>query len=161
MPADAQLPSLIVELQNIADDAGVELASIKPSEPKPLGDYSTIDFSMSITGSYVTIIDFLRRIEKAPRAMTVNSIDISVASYPDLVLNFTVSAFTMGTPGTSAAVPAAGAPAPVPAPTQTSSNAQPNGNTGNPIQTARSAQTAEAGHAAQTNEVSGQTVVSR
>jgi Tfp pilus assembly protein PilO len=121
MPADAKLPSLVVELQNMANDAGVKLVSIKPSEPKAMGDYSSIDMNLSVVGSYVSLVDFLRRVEKSTRSMSVATIDISVAQYPDLALNLTATAFTMGvagapaTPGAPAATnqtaPAATSPA--------------------------------------------------
>lgn len=105
VPADPELPSLIVEVQNMANDAGVELVSLRPGELVPAGELSELKVSTVTRGSYVALVDFLRRIEKAPRALKVSSIDIRVREYPDLELNLTISAFTMGGDGQIAPPP--------------------------------------------------------
>ncbi|HCG99713.1 MAG TPA: hypothetical protein DE036_08010 [Actinobacteria bacterium] len=60
--------------------------------------------SAVMNGSYVALIDFLRRVEKAPRAFKVDNINIKVTQYPDLNMNASISAFTMGE-GTSTPPP--------------------------------------------------------
>lgn len=114
MPSQPELPTLIVALQNIADDAGVELQSITPGQPALQGDYGEIAISTSVLGSYVSIIDFLKRLEKASRELRVNTINVAGGtSYPDLDVKLTMSAYTMNdttqtapaVTGQSAAVP--------------------------------------------------------
>ena len=90
MPSSPELPSLIVEIQNISNDAG--------------GEYNEMKISAVMNGSYVALIDFLRRVEKAPRAFKVDNINIKVTQYPDLNMNASISAFTMGE-GTSTPPP--------------------------------------------------------
>jgi Tfp pilus assembly protein PilO len=130
MPSDSQLPSLVVEFQNMANDAGVNLVSIKPGNPKAMGEFSTIDTNLAVVGSYVSLIDYLRRIEKSPRAMTVSTIDIAVAEYPNLTLNLTTSAFTMGAAGVPVAPVANTGSSAQPAPAAQPSNTAPPANTG-------------------------------
>lgn len=96
MPSQAELPTLIVGLQNIADDAGVDLQSVSPGDLTSQGDYSEIKISADVVGSYVATIDFLKRLEKASRELRVNSINVSCdKEYPDLDVKLTLSAFTM------------------------------------------------------------------
>jgi len=107
MPTEAELPVLIVEMQNIANDAGVSLLSIRPGGLTSQGEFGEMQIGISAEGSYVAIIDYLRRVEKASRALKVNSVDIKVKEYPDLSLNLSVSAFTMGGSGESSDKPPA------------------------------------------------------
>lgn len=95
MPVEPELPSLIVGIQNMANDAGVTLKSIRPGEPTSMGEFSEMKISANLYGSYSAIIDFLRRTEKASRAFKVDSISIRVAEYPDLDLNVAMSVFVM------------------------------------------------------------------
>ncbi len=114
MPSEPELPTLLVSLQSIADDAGVALLSITPGEPASQGDFSEIAISTSVSGSYVSIIDFLKRLEKASRELRVNTVNVaSGTTYPDLDVKLTMSAYTMNNemqtvpavPGQSAAIP--------------------------------------------------------
>jgi len=107
MPTEAELPVLIVEMQNIANDAGVNLLSIRPGGLTSQDEFSEMQVGVSAEGSYVAIIDYLRRIEKANRALKVNSVDVKVKEYPDLSLSLSVSAFTMGGSGDSSNKPPA------------------------------------------------------
>lgn len=104
MPSSPELPSLIVEIQNISNDAGVELVSLSPGEPSSTGEYNEMKISAVMNGSYVALIDFLRRVEKAPRAFKVDNINIKITQYPDLNMTASISAFTMGE-GTSTPPP--------------------------------------------------------
>ncbi|MHB8840313.1 MAG: type IV pilus inner membrane component PilO [Candidatus Aquicultor sp.] len=114
MPSEPQLPTLIVSLQNIADDAGVALLSITPGEPASQGAYGEIAISTSVSGSYVSIIDFLKRLEKASRELRVNTINVAGGTtYPDLAVKLTMSAYTMNdTTQTAPAAPAQSAAVP-------------------------------------------------
>ncbi|MBS3908293.1 MAG: type 4a pilus biogenesis protein PilO [Actinobacteria bacterium] len=96
MPSSPELPSLIVEMQNISNDAGVELVSISPGEPSSIGEYNEMKISAVVNGSYVALIDFLRRVEKAPRAFRVDNINIKTERYPDLNMTASICAFTVG-----------------------------------------------------------------
>ncbi len=106
MPTDAELPDLINQLQDIADDAGVGLVSIKPGTLAAKGDFSELQVNLTVEGSYVSLIDFLRRVETAQRMFKTSTIDLKVKQYPDLTMSTALSAFVMGSGESSATVPA-------------------------------------------------------
>lgn len=101
MPIRAELPDLITQLQDIANDAGVNLVSVKPGQLTSKGEFSELQISVSVEGSYIALIDFLKRIEKAQRMLKTSTIDIKVKQYPDLTMNTGLVAFTMGSEETS------------------------------------------------------------
>lgn len=101
MPIRAELPDLIVQLQDIANDAGVNLVSVKPGQLTSKGDFNELQINVSVEGSYISLVDFLKRIEKAQRMLKTSTIDIKVKQYPDLTMNTGLVAFTMGSEETS------------------------------------------------------------
>jgi Tfp pilus assembly protein PilO len=77
IPVDAQVPSLIVELQQTANEAGIKFIKIEPSEPTPGGDSNTIvPFSMVFQGNFFDVNDFLYRVENYAR-MEGNDVNVS------------------------------------------------------------------------------------
>ena len=93
-PATPALPGMVNALQDLADKAGVELAAVSPSTPKPstvhpqLAETST---QVTVTGGYFEIQDFLSRLEDLikgadtsggvpPRSLLVNSVSISASA---------------------------------------------------------------------------------
>jgi len=90
-PPTPALPGLVNALQNLADKAGVELASVSPSTPKPSSlhpQLAEITTQLNVTGGYFEIQDFLSRLEdlikgadrssRIPsRSLLVNSVSIS------------------------------------------------------------------------------------
>jgi hypothetical protein len=66
-PATPALPSLVDALQDMADKAGVELASVSPSTPKPSSlhpQLAEITTQLTVNGGYFEIQDFLTRLEE-------------------------------------------------------------------------------------------------
>ena len=77
IPVDAQVPSLIVELQQTANEAGIKFIRIEPSEPTPGGDSNTIvPFTMVFQGNFFDVNDFLYRVENYAR-MEGNDVNVS------------------------------------------------------------------------------------
>lgn len=99
MPSEPELPSLIVQLQNIANDAGISIIRFSPSEPKALSGYGQLDVSIEYQGTYQSIDDFLYRLENSPRAMRVDNFNIGRSSgqpgYPLLRGSMTISTFVL------------------------------------------------------------------
>lgn len=106
IPTEADLPDIVDQLQDIANDAGVGLVSIKPGTLAAKGDFSELQVNIIIEGSYVSLIDFLRRVETAQRTFKTSTIDLKVKQYPDLTMNAALSAFVMGSGESSTTVPA-------------------------------------------------------
>ncbi|MHB1412666.1 MAG: type IV pilus inner membrane component PilO [Thermoleophilia bacterium] len=68
IPTDSQLPSLMIELQQTATDAGVSFMDIKPGAPVAGTPGATIiPLSLKIEGGFFDVNDFLYRVENYAR----------------------------------------------------------------------------------------------
>jgi cell division protein FtsB len=90
-PPTPSLPALVDALQDAASQAGVDLGSVAPSTPKTSTvqpELAQIDTSVSVSGGYFEVVDFLTRVEnlvkgddghgRVPaRSMLVQSVDVS------------------------------------------------------------------------------------
>jgi Tfp pilus assembly protein PilO len=79
VPPTADLPALIRLLTAAADGAGVDFFTMAPGNPvlDPSGTFSTIPTSISVTGGYFALDQFLFRLESLPRAAKVTSVSIT------------------------------------------------------------------------------------
>lgn len=87
VPDDPAQPSALVELQETADAAGVEIVEVAFGDPLPADPATTVGpgevlgeltVSMTLRGGYFQAVDFFRRIEHDnARAVLVESIDAS------------------------------------------------------------------------------------
>jgi Tfp pilus assembly protein PilO len=79
VPDSPQLPSLIIEVQDVANAAGVDLPQIQvgdvaPAAPGPDGvvrQFSTLQITVRVTGEWPNVIDFDRRLSKLDRGVRV------------------------------------------------------------------------------------------
>lgn len=110
MPDQPELPTLIVEIQDLANQAGIDFISITPSPPAKSSGYDTIGLKMQTTGQFRDLVDFLSRLAALQRKVRVNAIDISVQKYPVLSLALDGQTFVMQalSPTATAPPPAAG-----------------------------------------------------
>lgn len=77
IPTDNQLPSLMIELQQTAADAGVQFMDIKPGAPVAGTPGATvIPLELKIEGSFFDVNDFLYRVENYAR-MEGNDVNVS------------------------------------------------------------------------------------
>jgi Tfp pilus assembly protein PilO len=81
IPPTVDQQGFILLLQNAADQAGVDLFTITPASPTtdPASGLTVIPNSISVTGSYFAITEFLFDIETLPRAATVTSLTMAPA----------------------------------------------------------------------------------
>jgi Tfp pilus assembly protein PilO len=79
VPPTADLPTLFRLLQGAADRSAVDFFSFSPGSPLPdaTGSFSTITSSVTVSGSYFAIDEFLFLMETLPRAARVTSIAIA------------------------------------------------------------------------------------
>lgn len=81
IPDSPQLPSVIVELQDVANAAGVELQSIAPSDLAPgqaaveggVPEYSVVPVNLVLRGDWADLIDYFHRIDRLNRGVRVVS----------------------------------------------------------------------------------------
>jgi Tfp pilus assembly protein PilO len=64
MPSDVDMPNLLLELDQVARGAGVELSSISPGAPAAdaTGGFSTIGINLAFTGDFYSVTDMLYRL---------------------------------------------------------------------------------------------------
>lgn len=128
VPADSEVPSLVVELQQMADASGLEFSSVGLGQSEEKEGFANIPVKMSAKGNFYAVVDFMYRVEKMPRKLVVTKFElINADAYPTLELAVELSAFkSIDTPAptvpgaapapptaapAAAATPAAGTPA--------------------------------------------------
>ncbi len=77
IPAEDEIPTLVVQIEEIAEEADVTQLSIQPGSPEAPpggGDFSRIPITMSFEGTYEELQDFLLRVRNLARLVTVNEV---------------------------------------------------------------------------------------
>jgi type IV pilus assembly protein PilO len=77
IPTQPEIPTLVVQIEEIAEAAGVTQLSIEPGDVEPPpggGDFSVVPVTMSFTGTYEQMQDFLLRTRNLARLVTVRSV---------------------------------------------------------------------------------------
>jgi Pilus assembly protein, PilO len=103
-PPTPALPGLVNALQDMADKAGVELASVSPSPPKLSSEHpqlAEIATQVTVNGGYFEIQDFLSRLEDL-----VKGADTASGVPPRSLLVGSVALSAGGASSTGAAAPA-------------------------------------------------------
>jgi Tfp pilus assembly protein PilO len=136
VPPTAELPELFNLLQAAADRSAVDFFSISPGSPvaDAAGTFSRIPSSITVTGSYFALDEFLFLMETLPRAAKVLSIAITPQSGAEgtvvtsgLQLLMTIEFYTTDTSAGPASVPGPSEPA---ATTPATGSTGPSGETG-------------------------------
>jgi Tfp pilus assembly protein PilO len=125
MPESSQVPSLLLQIQDLADQSGIEFTSITPGDPVEADGYQTIPLQLEFNGTYFDMSDFAYRAEQLVagpgRLLTVKSIEYQLnndseeseegetSASPELTVAMTLYAFCMSQT-TLAAEPAAAQP---------------------------------------------------
>ena len=85
LPEQDEIPTLLVQIEQIAEGAGVTQLAITPEDPGTAaaggltnpaadGDFSRIPITMSFEGTYPEMQDFLFRLKNLSRLVTVNEV---------------------------------------------------------------------------------------
>jgi Tfp pilus assembly protein PilO len=86
VPMTEELPSLVLQIQDLADQAGIEFVEITPGEPTVAesGDFSLIPLEVTFSGTFFDVGDFAWRAEHMVagpgRLLAVSGISLGVAS---------------------------------------------------------------------------------
>ena len=78
IPAQPQIPTFIVQAEEIADAAGVTQLTVDPepaAPPEGGGDYEVVPVTMQFRGTYDEMQDFLLRMRNLARLVTVTNVD--------------------------------------------------------------------------------------
>ena len=82
IPTQPEIPTLMVQVEEVAREAGVTQVSIEPGSPEPPpegGDFSSIPITMTFEGTYEQLQDFVGRILNLVRLVTINEINYEAA----------------------------------------------------------------------------------
>jgi Tfp pilus assembly protein PilO len=112
MPDSPQLPTLIMELQDMANADDISVTSFAPGQPTPAagGEFTEIAFTTQLTAKWDDLLDYLTRLNASTRLLRVTNVTISPAAStsttstadqddPDLTVSLTTKAYVMGTNG--------------------------------------------------------------
>jgi Tfp pilus assembly protein PilO len=77
IPDAPELAALIIDLQDTANDAGVQWDKLAPGKPGDTGTgFQRISVTFSIEGQWDDIVDYVRRLRELERAVRVLQLDI-------------------------------------------------------------------------------------
>jgi type IV pilus assembly protein PilO len=77
IPEQAEIPTLLVQIEEVAEAAEITQFSIEPGTPEAPpggGDFSRIPITMTFLGRYEQMQDFLLRVRNLARLVTVNEV---------------------------------------------------------------------------------------
>jgi Tfp pilus assembly protein PilO len=80
LPDSPQLPTLIIELQDMANQSGVMLGTLSPGQPAPVAAKNVTEILVTMDNTNATwadLLDFMRRLNKSTRLLRVTDISIS------------------------------------------------------------------------------------
>jgi len=90
IPTQPEIPTLVVQIEDVADAAGVTQLSIQPGTPGPPpggGDYSVVPVTMSFEGTYEQLQLFLENTRNLARLMTINKLTYEEATHEGTTLD--------------------------------------------------------------------------
>lgn len=149
MPSVPDMPGILLELDRIAEETGVEFQSVTPAASVVVGDFQTVPITLAFDGNFYELSDFLFRLRTlvgvragelraAARLFAVESISFAESSkgFPELGATLSIVAYVYGTDvsasagappeaTTPPADPNAATPAPEPAVAPTGAEASP------------------------------------
>jgi Tfp pilus assembly protein PilO len=110
VPITEELPSLLLQIQDLADQSGIEFIQVTPGElaASISGDFQAIPLDLEFSGTYFDVSDFIYRAEQMVagpgRLLAVKTVDMTLGpetearagASPELTVNMTVYAFIFG-----------------------------------------------------------------
>ncbi len=104
VPSSPELPSLILQIQDLAAEAGIDFMTITPGDASPAASFQVIPLQLVFTGSFFDVNDFIYRAEQLAggpgRLLAVDNVTLalsgaatSTTASPKLAVSMTVSAF--------------------------------------------------------------------
>jgi hypothetical protein len=119
MPSTPDMSGIVIELERVAEETGIQFKSITPGTALPVASYYVVPIDVTFDGTFYALSDFLFRLRTlvtvrrgelhaAGRLYAVDSVDFSESDkgFPTLAAGLKVNAYVYG----------AGAPPPAAAP---------------------------------------------
>ena len=84
VPADIQVPSLLVQIQDLADQSGIDFISVTPGQGTDSQGFKIIPLQLQFSGTYFDLSDFAYRVEQLVagpgRLLAVKSMSLKMAT---------------------------------------------------------------------------------
>jgi type IV pilus assembly protein PilO len=80
VPDTPDLPSLIIELQDVAFASGVQLVVVQPAAVVPKDTYAAVPVSVEILGTWSDTVDYLEALPKLDRGVRLTSVNVKLVS---------------------------------------------------------------------------------
>jgi type IV pilus assembly protein PilO len=109
VPDSEEIPSLLLQIQDLADQSGIDFISITPGKPIQSGAFWIIPLELQLSGTYFDLSDFVYRAEQMAagpgRLLAIKNLNLLLASQaatesgpapsqsPSLGLSMTMYAF--------------------------------------------------------------------
>jgi type IV pilus assembly protein PilO len=81
VPDSSEVPSLLIQIQDLADQSGITFESMNPGEPKESGGFKIVPLTLTFKGTYFNLYDFAYRAERLVagpgRLLTLKSVQLS------------------------------------------------------------------------------------
>jgi Tfp pilus assembly protein PilO len=122
IPASAELPSLLLQIQDLADQSGIDFLSITPGDISEVegAEFEIVPLDLVFTGTFFDLSDFVYRAEQMVagpgRLLAIKSISLALANAnqagasavsPDLDVSLSLLAFILPPGGTGGSTPPA------------------------------------------------------
>lgn len=124
MPSTTDMPDILIQLDQVAQDAGVQLQDISPtpSTADPVTGQQSLQVTLSVVGDFYTVTDLLYRLrnfvyvrhgalEASGRLFSIDNVSFAPVAGHQLNANITLHTYVYGAAPGAAPVPAAVAPA--------------------------------------------------
>lgn len=135
VPENPDLPSLVIDLQDLATESGVFLSSIQPSPlvVSETAPHVGMPIDLVVQGPWADVVDYLQQLRRLPRQLRVNDVVVTVVAPPEgeeaesdvgisvppyYQVNAAIRVTAYIIPASALTSPTAEAPAPAPAPEQ-------------------------------------------
>jgi len=140
VPDSEEIPSLLLQIQDLADQSGIEFISITPGDPVQAGAFQILPLQLEFSGTYFDLSDFIYRAEQMAagpgRLLAIKTLALSLdtaattgsgaGTSPSPTLGVSMTLYAFETAASASTTPATTPGAAPPAtPAGTSSNETP------------------------------------
>lgn len=96
LPKELNIPSLLEEINRMAESNSLELVSITPEPEKTTGDYKKLLVGVKLQGRYHTFLNYLSQIIGPERSTYINKVSLGTgkAVYPNLDIELVIVIFS-------------------------------------------------------------------
>lgn len=94
LPKKSQIPDLLENVSWAGKDSGLTFATFKPEPETTKSIYAEVPVSISVSGSYMQLLTFLKRVGEMPRIVNINNLSVLATPGNTRILNVEGKAVT-------------------------------------------------------------------